>query len=143
MPATISISTSKSELEGLLHGTTTNKIRNLDLLLERAGRNVLSRIDPSETRRIAEITNGLYDEVFDYAPPSDLKSDKIIDIRPQANRSKADNYSQVFGEEFDLYKEDQDFTLDYDDATRILRISKDLTGSIEINSLDSTTANGT
>ena len=95
----------KDDLSRKLHGTSLAKVQGiLDLIFE-AGRTVLQDTDPLETKRNAQIANALYDDVFDYAAPTDLKGNKIIDIRRQVNRKEGDNFSQTFNESFDLRKQ--------------------------------------
>src|SRR3990167_8147776 len=102
--ATFTISNVKDDLIGIVHSTTLNKITNFNSVLQRAARNLLSRIDPADTKRITQITNALYDDIYDYSAPSDLKGNKIVDIRPQINRATSDSMSQRFGKSFDLLK---------------------------------------
>lgn len=133
----------KDDLNGMLHGTTINKVTGIDNLIFRAGRDLLLRIDPQETKRTTQITNALYDDVFDYPTPTDLKGNKVIDIKPQANRQISDNFSQTYNEQFDLYKTNQEFTIEHNSGTKTIRISKRLTPGVVFNNCDSLTDNGT
>lgn len=137
------VSDLKTELEGVVHGTSLNKVRNINELIYRAGRQVLLDCDPPETERIQDIENALFDEVDRYAIPSDLKSNKIIDIRPQVNRSLADDFAQRFVAEFDQYKANNTFAIENDDGVSYIRIKKILNQGIAINTCDSLTLNGT
>lgn len=137
----VTIAQIKDDLIADLHLTSINKIRNFNALARRAGNQVLLDIDPFETIRVSEFN--LYDQVYDYSPASDLKGDKIIDIRPQGIRDKGDNFTKTYIEEFDLNKKNKDFTLEIDDAVKILRVRKDLEKSVLLHDCDSTTANGT
>jgi hypothetical protein len=137
------ISDLKTELEGVVHGTSTSKIRNLNELIYRAGRQVLLDVDPPETKRIVEIQNALFDDVSRYAVPSDLKGNKILDIRPQVNRVVSDSFDQRFVADFDLYRDEGTFAIENDDGTSYIRIEKTLNQGITINSADSLTTNGT
>ncbi len=99
----MNITTLKSELSGILHGTTLNKITNINGVINRAARQLLIDIDPVETTR--EIPLGpVYDSVYDYSAPSDLKGNGITDIKPQVQRSLRDRYPQTYSQEFDIYK---------------------------------------
>ena len=71
-----SIGQVKSDLIAVLHGTTLDQIQSINALLERAGRKLLNDMDPIETERIVELATPLYDRVFDYPCPSDLKDDR-------------------------------------------------------------------
>jgi hypothetical protein len=136
----------KNDLTAVIHGTTLNQIQNLDGLIDRAGRKLVSELDPIETIRIAQINNALYDDVYDYSCPADLKGDRIIDIRPQVNRTTRDRFFQVYNEEFDLYKakvNPAEVTVQYNTAVKSLRIKKNLTQGLLLNNCNSLTANGT
>lgn len=139
MPYTVS--TLKADLTRKLHGTALSKLQSPLSLFGEAGRNIATEIDPPETKQLAELT--LYDGIYDYSPPSDLKGNKIIDLRPQAPRAHSDNFTQKLNEEFDIYKSNQDFTIEFDNGTKVLRVSKSLTGNQLVEGLDSLTANGT
>jgi len=138
-----SISTLKNDLEAMLHGTSLDSIQNVDNLIDRAGRQLLLDIDPAETIRKAQIQGQVYDGVFDYSAPTDLKGNKVIDIRPQVNRDSNDNFSQRRIEDFDLRKSDNTFNVMYNSGTKSLRLSKSLTSGVILNEMDSLTANGT
>lgn len=140
----MNITSLKSELAGMTHSGTVNKIRNFNELCKRAAGNVIAKIDPRETRRITNLTNALHDDIYDYAAPSDLK--RVIDLRPQVNRDPSDNFSQWFAEEFDKYKDRWDdlFQIRHNDGTKSLRISKNIDPApITLHSMNSLTDNGT
>lgn len=137
------ISDLKNDLEGLGHGTSVSDITNLDQMIWRAARQVLSDVDPPETKRISELTGGVFDQVYRYACMTDLKQDKIIDIRPQASRTLDDNFEATRGLQFDLYKTlKQSTSIEYDDGTRYLKIAKVLNRGLLLNECESLTANG-
>jgi hypothetical protein len=137
------ISQLKVDLQGILHGTSLNKVTGPDELIARAGRQLLSDIDPQETKRVAAIDNALYDQVYDYVLAFDVKGDKISDIRPQTSRNLSDNLAQRYGKEFDLYKSNNTFAVEFNSGIKTLRISKQTTAGTLINGMDSLTANGT
>ena len=56
----------ESDLPGIFHFTNLSKITNLNELFQRAGRKVLAEIDPDETIRSTEITNGLHTDIYDF-----------------------------------------------------------------------------
>ena len=137
------ISDAKVDVTRKLHGTSINKIQGFYELAYEAARNVLNRIDPRETKRKQPITNALFDQVYNYSVPSDLKGKRILDIRPQATRSESDNFSQHYNEEFDRRKTNNTFTIEDDDGVKTVRISKTLRAGATYNECDSLTANGT
>jgi len=133
----------KDSLTGMLHGQTLNKIKNINRLFQRAGDSLLSRIDPPETIRISQISNAIHEEIYDYTAPSDLKDEKVIDIRPQVNRTSSDNPMQYFSKPFDLKKANNGFAIRYDTGTKSLRFSKDVSPNRKVlHNMNSLTANG-
>jgi len=140
-----SVSSIKSDLEGVLHGTTTSQITNLDGVLNRAARQLLLDVDPQETIRRTEITNPLMDNVYEYTLPSDVKGTKVIDIRPQMGRTSTDVFLHRYNQQFDLEKSYRDaFTIDFNTASKGLRVSvQGLSSGIQISSAISITGNGT
>ena len=133
----------KVRLQSKIHGKSLNKIQDIEGLIFEAAGNLLGKIDPQETIRISQIENALYDNVFDYVIPPDLKKDKVIDIRPQANRSPSSNFNLAGGEQFDQYKTNNSFAIRNNTGVRTLRISKALTAGLEVEGCDSLTDNGT
>ena len=134
----------KADLEGVLHSTDISKVRNPYNLYWRAARNLLTMIDPDETIRIAQIANAIHDEIYDYTIASDTKGKKIIDIRPQVGRTKADSFSQRLSREFDKYKTKGTFQVRNNGRTKSLRLSAEISGSPKtLHGMDSLTANGT
>lgn len=134
-----SIQNAKDELAGIIHGKTVNKVTNPDGAARRAAANILSQIDPDETRRYAQIT--LYDGVTDYdLPMTDLKEKRVFDVRPQTDRHRSDNLGSRMSKEFDLKKWDNWFTIEDDTGTKYIRVSKRLRpGAASIDDMDSAT----
>lgn len=96
------IAQAKDDLIGVLHSTSIDKVKVSNSLFARAGRQVLSRVDPRETKRIQNLSNALHDDIYDYAAPSDYK--KPIDLRPQINRDVSNSFTHVGSKEFDKFK---------------------------------------
>lgn len=122
----MNILTLKSQLEGVLHGTTLNQITNIDRLIDRAARTMLLEIDPMETKRISPLPTPIYSDLFDYALPVDLKGNKIIDIRPAITRNSGDFISQTYNQSFDKGKNTKNksqFTINFDAAVKTLRLN--------------------
>ncbi len=142
-----SVATLKQDLNGILHGTTTNKITGLNNLINRAARTVLLDIDPQETIRIAQIGLPLNDSQYEYPAPADLKGDKICDIRPQVDRGLGDIFVQRYNQQFDVEKEftlQDNFTINFNGSVKSLRIdAPSLNTGIQINAADAVTDNGT
>ena len=137
------ISQLKDDLERKLHGTSLSKVQGVVDLINESARTVLQDVDPLETKRLTQITNAVYDDVYIYATPADLKGDKIIDIRKQVNRGESDNFSQTFNEQFDLRKKNNTATIELRDATKFLRLSKASKTGLLLSGFDSITGDGT
>jgi len=133
----------RSDISRKLHGTNINKIQGEFEIYAEASREVLNDIDFYETKRIQQITNNVYASVYDYTLPTDLKGNRIIDIRPQANRNYADFVNQNYSVEFDRYKTNQTFNIRDNSGLRTLRLSTNLGTSVVIHNCDSVSDNGT
>lgn len=145
--ANYSVATLKNDLISVLHGTTTNQIVNLNGLIYRAARQVLMDVDPQETKRIVPITGPVFNEVNNYACPTDLKGNKLIDIRPQVNRQPGDVWLQDYNQDFDLSKnvspQDQ-FTIQFNTSVKTIQISSpSLPPGVVLNQASSIQGNGT
>lgn len=142
-----SISQLKNDLEGMLHGTTLDQITALDSLINRAARQLLMDVDPQETKRIEDFPDPIFDGVYDYPSPADLKGNKVIDIRPQVSRTAVDNYIQTYNKTFDLTKiqtNQPEFTINFNTGIKSLRLaSPQLQAGIVINQANTSTSNGT
>jgi len=134
----------KDDLEGVVHSTDVSEVRNLNKLIERAGRNLLTRIDPKGTIRIAQISNAVHNDIYDYSAPSDLKGDAIIDIRPQVNREEWDAFSMRFVKDFDLRKTAETMVVRYNSGEKSLRLSATLSKTAKtLHNMNSVSGNGT
>lgn len=138
------IANAANELTGILHGTQLNQIFDLTDVWNRAARKVLQDVDPQETKMDIQFGQ-VWDGVFDYALPIDVKGNKIIDLYPQANRQLSDNYAQNYNKDFDLWKNFSyipDFTPRYSGGNRTVRINARLNTGIQLNAADGITTNG-
>lgn len=97
------ITTLLTDLSSVIHGTTINKIPNVYGMINRAARQLLLDVDPKETQRIVQMPQ-IYNEVYDYAIPPDVKGDRIIDLRLQAGRTPWECFIQTYAESFDANK---------------------------------------
>lgn len=98
-----SVNTLLSDLSSVVHGTTTNKVPNVYGIINRAARTLLLDVDPKETQRIVLLPQ-VFNSVFDYSIPVDVKGDSIVDLRPQAGRFPTDIYYQTYAQTFDSQK---------------------------------------
>ncbi len=136
----------KSELQAMIHGTTINKVTNIDGLIYRAGRQLLLDVDPQEMKVIVPFASAIYDLVYDYALPDDLKGNKVIDIRPQADRPSWSGFIQTYSKVFDLTKDSllDQFNINFNHGLKTIRIADSaLVPGNTINACDGITNNGT
>jgi len=133
----------KSNLTAILHGGTLNKVRNVEMAMERAANTMLSKIDPIDTERIVALTATIHDDVYNYALPADYK--KIIDLYPQDRRDSLDSATRGFAEMFDLRKEltNKTITIESNNGSKFIRINWRSHQPKTINELNTLTANGT
>lgn len=122
-----SITTANADLAAALHGTNLNKIQNLRGLHNRVARELLADIDPAETVRKVLTTTPLFNQVWDYACPADLKGNRIIDISPQYYRIPGQLISQAYNQDFDMSKNlpevASDFTILWNNQVKTIRIN--------------------
>lgn len=138
------VANAANELTGILHGTQLNQIFDLTDVWNRAARKVLQDVDPQETKQDIQFGQ-VFDGVFDYALPIDVKGNKVIDLYPQANRQLSDNYGQIYNKDFDLWKNFScapDFTPRYSGGNRTVRVNARLNTGIQLNAADGITTNG-
>ena len=141
----MNITNVKAELAGVLHGTTVNQITDINGVFRRAASRLLLDIDPQETKRVVDLSP-LFNGVYDYNCPTDLKGNKVIDIRPQINRANQDVLLQRYGQEFDINKplNWSSFTMGFNQAIKTLRINnQSLPAGNVINTINSVNTNGT
>lgn len=144
-----SITDVTNDVEAALHGTTLNQIQNYYGLLNRAARDLILRIDPQETIRIVETDGPIFNGIWDYPIPSDLKGNRLIDIRTQITRPAGSVWVQNYNQDFDLTKNNwwgiqPDFTIQFNTSQKSLRInSPNLTSGVTISDATAITGNGT
>lgn len=139
-----SINTCNGELSAVLHGTNLNKVQNLNGLHNRTARQLLLDIDPQETIRKVLTTTPLYNQVWDYACPSDLKGNRIIDISPQYIRDPSQIIGQEYNQDFDIDKNKDttlsEFTIQFNNAVKTIRIQDgSLPQGVVIDTCETTT----
>ncbi|MCH8063998.1 MAG: hypothetical protein IH861_16010, partial [Chloroflexi bacterium] len=109
-------------------------------LFKEAASNLLNEINPAETVR--HTTLSVFTDIHDYDPPDDIK--EVVDIRPQtATRDSSENPTRRFIESFDQNKNREDFSLEWQNAVRVLRYVKPTGSNIGIHTMDGLATNGT
>jgi hypothetical protein len=135
----------EARLTRWLHGTTLDQVTNPYDLIYESAEMVLLDIDPQETKVITQIP--LFNSVYDYPCPTDLKGNGAIDISPQVNRQFQDYWSQKYNQQFDMAKITDlrnSFTVLFNSATKSLRInSPTLLAPTILNQASATSNNGT
>lgn len=131
-----------TDLSGVIHGTTANKIPNIYGIFNRAARAVLLDVDPKETQRIVQMAQ-VFNNVYDYPLPVDVKGDRIIDLRPQAGRTPDQIFTQGYETNFDANK-GFDFTekiyTQWNSGVKTIRIeAPELLAPITLSNTSSTT----
>lgn len=137
----------KADLTGVIHGTTLNKVVNLNGIIDRSARQVLQDIDPQETKRILQFSTPIFESVYTYYLAPDVKGNAIIDIRPQVNRFPNEVFNQDYNQEFNLgitTSLANQFTINWNQGVRTILVNAPLlnTGVI-VNYASSLTTNGT
>lgn len=144
-----SIQDANTDLEGVLHGTTTNQIEGLFALYNRAARQLLLDIDPQETKRTVEFTVPIFNGVTYYPLAADVKGNRLIDIRPQVQRDNRDIWTQKYNQEFDVMRQNSFagsnmFTMNFNTGVKSILINAPyLTAPVVQNNADTITGNGT
>lgn len=114
--------------------------------INRAARLVVSEIDLRSTKRNAVLGTDLFDDIYSYPAPSDLKGDAIIDFIPQVNRRTDFRLELVSEQEFDMKKtiKSNIIALATDDLVKKIMFSGDVEDtSLVAATLDSLTSEGT
>lgn len=137
------ISDVENHLIGLSHGGTLNKVRNKYYLFHRAANNLLAKIKPLETVRVAPLAQTVSSDFYEYALPSDYYS--LIGVYPQADRSTHDAVTRVGAEAFDRRKalDNRKVSIEGLEGTKKARIDWAVRTPKVLTSMDSYNGNGT
>lgn len=140
----LTITQFKAKVTPKLHGTSLAKVSNFYGKLGEAAGNMLLRTDPFTTIRRTRLENAIYDRVYNYTAPSDLKGiGKIVDIRPIGERSTDDNIRGAYTREFDITKMYDTTAIEVINGVKTIRLSKDLTPRTVLSQMDSLTVGAT
>lgn len=152
-----------AEVSAQIRGDITSASKRV--LINKSVREVLSDVDLRSTIRKSALSPNLFDDVYRYSCPSDMKQEKVIDIQPQVetSRGRFDYWNLVPAEQFDRYKKehrldkwgdpinlrrsmwqgDNLIAFEEDELTRTLLVSRVIDDTeLIISSLDSTTSGG-
>lgn len=119
----------KNDVTTAMHGTSLRVCSDINNTIKNAAFQMLTRIDVRSTKRTTPIVNAVYDKIWDYICPADVK--KIIDLQPQSiERPFWEDLSERYTKQFDIYKGSQYghnmIQINYSNAGKYLRISKDV-----------------
>src|SRR3990167_8914738 len=142
-------SISQTEFFAIINGNVHQKFSQCadrQVVSNRAVRFVLGDMDLRSHKRSSQLSPNMFENVFDYAAPSDLKGEKIIDFRKQVRRSSYEKWLLVDEVEFDRRKNISTHRVAIKDENfgKILRIDG-VEGfeSKTLHDCNSVTANGT
>lgn len=114
--------------------------------INRGVRRVISDLDLRSTKRNVVLGTDLFDDIYFYPAPSDLKGDAIIDFIPQVNRRTNFRLELVSEQEFDMKKtvKSNVIALATDDLVKKIMFSGDVSDTkLVAATLDSLTSEGT
>ena len=133
----------KENLSAMGHGGTLSKVRNVEALMERTASVFLAKCKPMETIRLGTLSSTVYDDIYNYALPSDYNA--LIDLIPQDDRGSWDNSYRRKARQFDLEKaiREKTISIEGNEGTKIIRINWRTRKPKVLNTMDSLTANGT
>jgi hypothetical protein len=139
----VNIQDVKSNLSAALHGGTLNKVRNIEMLLERSANILLSKIKPIETIRTASLSSTIHDDIYNYSLRDDFG--EIIDLYPQSDRNIYDSASRGYAESFDLRKllANKTVSIEGSEGAKIIRINWRSRKGKVLSTVNGVTGNGT
>lgn len=128
---TVTLAQLKSDITPMLKGTSLRQITDFYGTAAKAANRMLSRISPAETRRTATFTTPFWDNVNDYALPTDFKQG--IDIRPQANRQNMpgqSDWSSTTPKQFNIFLSPDSYSVRWNNMVRTLRAQRLPAGNV-------------
>lgn len=112
----------KTDLEARLHGTSLNRVQNIDGLIDRAAGKILLDLDLAETKRTSTVTDtAVTTKYYTYAAPTDLKGTKVIDIRPTDLDERGNYMLQVYDSDFSTNRTRGTFGIEFDEGVKTIK----------------------
>lgn len=139
----------QTELKAIANGASHGKLsqtQDFQVVLNRAVRYVIGDVDLRSAKRSAQLSPNMYSDVYEYAAPTDLKGEKLIDFRRQVNRPTNERWLLVDDVDFDRKKTVSHYRVAVRDEnfSKLLRIDGlDTAKSKVLHTCESLTANGT
>lgn len=119
---TISLAQLKADIIPKLKGTSLRQIKNFYGTAAAAANRMSARLDTEETIRTFTLSTPFYASVNDYVLATDYK--KMLDLRPQANRTKQpgnSNFGATTARQFNERLDPNSFSIRWNNAIRTLR----------------------
>jgi len=114
---------------GMLAGAGANST-SLLVAIKDASRKVVSELDLRSTKRKSTVAPNLFNEIYQYNCPTDLKGLKVIGIQPQTlDRSRHTDYKLVPEEFFDQLKQSRSNLISFTDRD----MTRKLLASVSVN----------
>src|SRR3990167_8153948 len=132
-------------VDGMVHQKFA-QCNDRQVISNRAVRTVLGEVDLRSSKRSAQLSPNMYEDVYEYAAPTDLKGEKIIDLRKQVNRSSMERWTLIDDDDFDRTKglSQHRIALRDENFSKLLRIDGvEGSDNLVLHSCESLTANGT
>jgi hypothetical protein len=140
----ITLAQLKNDIAAKMKGTSLKEIGDFYGTVAGAGNRMLARIDTEETRRTITLATPFYDNVQDYALPSDYK--RMIDIRPQANRLQMpgrSHFNQTAVRQFNERLNANSFSIHWNNMVQTIRAQQLPIGNVlQMDSFDTQISNG-
>src|SRR3954467_13680329 len=112
----------QSAVEGNLHGMTAlmSGTNYSEAFMLNLGVLQALEIDFRSTKRKAVIAPDLFDDIYQYACPTDLKKKKVVGLQPQnMDRSRFDVWNLVPEDQFDQLKQTRDNLISVSDNSLV------------------------
>src|SRR3990167_6719805 len=132
-------------VDGMVHQKFA-QCNDRQVISNRAVRTVLGEVDLRSSKRSAQLSPNMYEDVYEYAAPTDLKGEKIIDLRKQVNRSSMERWTLIDDDDFDRTKglSQHRIALRDENFSKLLLIDGvEGSDNLVLHSCESLTANGT
>ena len=132
-------------VNGVSHGKFA-QCQDRRVVANRAVRYVIGDTDLRSAKRSAQLSPNMYADVYEYAAPTDLKGEKLIDFRRQVNRPTNERWLLVDDVDFDRKKTVSRYRVAVRDEnfSKLLRIDGiENAKSKSLHTCESLTANGT
>lgn len=138
------MSYTRAQLRSKVNGNIKNKggiLVDFNETLNTAARSVLDEVDLRSTKRKTTLSPNLFNEVYQYAAPADLKGLKVISVAPQVNRERNAEVAFVLPDEFHRRLDRRAVAVDDRDAVRkiLANFQANPSDSAVVDSMDSAT----